>query len=339
LFHSRYKENIKIFGKNIDTPISKNFNGIPDARLFFKSKNKFLAEQMVKSIKNTKEINQLLEIHNRPYLVDYIYKNLPYFPIFFFFHNDPQEMKGSKTIRQRENLLKKCEIIFCVSEYIKKRFLDGVQSNHPKVKVLYNGVNRNIKKMPIKKNQVLFVGRLVKEKGIELFINVVKKNAIHFPDWNFIIAGSSKLGELDVNGSFASKISNTFLSIGKQAILTGFITNKDVQRQMQISAIIVIPSLWEEPFGLVAAEAMSNGMAIIASKVGGIPEVIGKNGILIENINENNLEEELKRIILNNDERSNLQKLAWQNFNLDSKKSSFKLDTYREEAFKKFVNF
>ena len=37
---------------------------------------------------------------------------------------------------------------------------------------------------------------------------------------------------------------------------------------MQESSIIVIPSIWNEPFGLVAAEAMSNGLAIISSKVG-----------------------------------------------------------------------
>ena len=50
---------------------------------------------------------------------------------------------------------------------------------------------------------------------------------------------------------------------------------------MKSASIIVIPSLWQEPFGLVAAEAMSNGICIIASKVGGIPEIIKKNGILI----------------------------------------------------------
>ena len=41
---------------------------------------------------------------------------------------------------------------------------------------------------------------------------------------------------------------------------------------MKSASIVVIPSIWEEPFGLVAAEAMINGACIIASKVGGIPE-------------------------------------------------------------------
>ena len=48
---------------------------------------------------------------------------------------------------------------------------------------------------------------------------------------------------------------------------------------MKSASIIVIPSIWEEPYGLVAAEAMSNGIAIIASDIGGIPEIVKENGI------------------------------------------------------------
>ena len=66
---------------------------------------------------------------------------------------------------------------------------------------------------------------------------------------------------------------------------------------MKTSSIIVIPSIWEEPFGLVAAEAMSNGISIIASKVGGMPEIIGDNGILIENINYQKLKKNLIEIL------------------------------------------
>ena len=47
-----------------------------------------------------------------------------------------------------------------------------------------------------------------------------------------------------------------------------------------------MPSIWNERFGLVVAEGMSNGAAIITSKVEGIPEIIRKNGIVIENIDD-----------------------------------------------------
>ena len=48
------------------------------------------------------------------------------FPISLFFHNNPQEMKGSKLIKERENILEKCSAIFCVSKFIKKKILEGI---------------------------------------------------------------------------------------------------------------------------------------------------------------------------------------------------------------------
>ena len=59
-----------------------------------------------------------------------------------FLHNDPLEMKGSKTIEDRRNLLSKLDKIYCVSEYVKKRFLKGIIDHLNKVVVLYNGVIR-----------------------------------------------------------------------------------------------------------------------------------------------------------------------------------------------------
>ena len=52
-------------------------------------------------------------------------------------------MKGSKSIKEREKILKKCAAIFCVSTYIKSQFMEGLQLiRNNKVHVLYNGVNK-----------------------------------------------------------------------------------------------------------------------------------------------------------------------------------------------------
>jgi len=105
---------------------------------------------------------------------------------------------------------------------------------------------------------------------------------------------------------------------------------------MKNGSIIIIPSLWEEPFGLVVAEAMSNGLAIIASKVGGIPEIVEENGILIDNINHNKLEEAIIDLINNKDKREMLQQKAWDNFKYSSKDSSKKLDNFRKIIFQNY---
>ena len=123
LLHSNYLNQIKIFGQNAENPLFKNnFVGLKYSILSFKSKNKFLAHEMLKIISKDLDKNQLIEIHNRPYLVEEITRENK-FPVSLFFHNDPQTMKGSKSIIERENILSKCTAIFCVSEFIKKIFL------------------------------------------------------------------------------------------------------------------------------------------------------------------------------------------------------------------------
>ena len=102
LIHSNYLNQIKIFGQHVENPLFKdNFVGLKYSILSFKSKNKFLAHEMLKIISKDLDKNQLIEIHNRPYLVEEI-TGRNKFPVSLFFHNDPLTMKGSKSIRERD---------------------------------------------------------------------------------------------------------------------------------------------------------------------------------------------------------------------------------------------
>ena len=243
-------------------------------------------------------------------------------------------MKGSKSKRERQNILEKCAAIFCVSEYIKQQFMKGISTEKQKVHVLYNGVNRKITHFPKKKKEILFVGRLVSEKGVDLYVEVVKSIAPNYPDWNFGVIGSLKLGDQNKTNFFGKEVVEKFKNIGSQATYYGFKDYSFVEEKMKTASIIVIPSLWEEPFGLVAAEAMSNGICIIASKVGGIPEIIRDNGVLIENINFQKLEKSLIELINNDKLRNSYQKKAWKDFKFSAEYSSKKLDDYRKIIFK-----
>ena len=330
LLYSNYLNQIKIFGQNVDNPIFKdNFVGFKYPILSFKSKNKYLAKEMLKIITKDSDKNQLIEIHNRPYLLEEIIREIK-FPVSLFFHNDPQTMKGSKSIRERENILLKCAAVFCVSDFIKKKFLEGVTKNFHKVHVLYNGVEKKLKKFPKKKKEILFVGRIVIEKGVHFYVDAIKDIAQKYPDWSFGIIGSFKLGDNKNRNFYSDDIIKKMKVIGAQAQFYGFKNQEFVQEKMKSASIVVIPSIWEEPFGLVAAEAMSNGACIIASKVGGIPEIIKDNGILIDKISLKKLSSKIEFLILNNKLRENYQRKAWKNFELSSEMSSLKLDRFRE---------
>jgi len=337
LLYSNYLNQIKVFGQNVESPFLKNnFVGLKYSILSFKSKNKFLANEMMKIISKDLDKNQIIEIHNRPYLLEEITRGNK-FPISLFFHNDPQTMKGSKSIRERENILEKCAAIFCVSEFIKKKFLEGINDNIQKVHVLYNGVDRKLKKFPKKKKEVLFVGRLVLEKGVDLYVDAIKNIANMFPDWQFDLIGSYRLGDDKNEESFVGDIIKKFNKISNQTRFHGFKNQEFVQEKMKNASIIVIPSIWEEPYGLVAAEAMSNGIAIIASNVGGIPEIVKENGILVKNITRLKLQDELVKLMGNFDKIKTLQKLSWKNFEHSSKNSSKKLDSYREKILSSYI--
>ena len=204
--------------------------------------------------------------------------------------------------------------------------------------MLHNGVDRKIKKLPLKKKEVLFVGRLVLEKGVDLYIDAVSAAAKIFADWDFGLIGSYRLGYNDNTNSYACKAIKKFKKIGNQAKFYGFKDHDFVQQKMKDASIIIIPSLWDEPFGLVAAEAMSNGIAIIASHVGGIPEIIEKNGVLVHNINHKKLENALVDLMKNPEKITLYQKKAWDNFKLSSEASSQKLDKHREFIFRNYLN-
>ena len=334
LMHTKFLNGIKIYGQNVENALFKdNFVGLNYSIFSLKSKNAYLLHRMLKMISADNSKKQLIEIHNRPYLINQI-NRFNHFPISLFFHNDPLTMRGSKSIRERQNILEKCAAIFCVSEYIKQQFMKGISTEKQKVHVLYNGVNRKITHFPEKKKEILFVGRLVSEKGVDLYVEVVKLIAPNYPDWNFGIIGSLKLGDQNKTNLFGNKVIEKFKSIGSQARYYGFKDYSFVEEKMKTASIIVIPSLWQEPFGLVAAEAMSYGICIIASKVGGIPEIIRDNGVLIENINSHKLKKSLIELIDNEKLRNFYQKKAWKDFKFSAEYSSKKLDNYRKIIFK-----
>ena len=309
LIYSKYINDVRIFGQKTENPIFKEkFYGVKYSLLSLKSKNSYLADEMLKVIFKNEDKHQIIEIHNRPYLLDLIYKRTDKFPISLFFHNDPKTMKGSKSVLERENILNKCAAVFCVSKYIRKQFLDGIKSHQEKVYVLHNGVDRVLKKFPIKKKEVIFVGRLVPEKGLDLYIYVISSIAKKFPDWDFRLIGSYRLGDNDNANTYSNKAIKKFQKIGNQAKFHGFKDHNYIQKRMKDASIIIIPSIWEEPFGLVAAEAMSNGISIIASKVGGIPEVVKNNGILIKDINNKKLENVLIDLMNNKKKETYIKK-------------------------------
>lgn len=331
LAHSSYKNKIRIFGNYNQNPMySDKFVGVKKSLNIFKSKNKYIAEVMCNQILKEDDQNQIIEIHNRPYVFNYVFKKLPQSKICLFFHNNPKEMKGSLTVKQRIFILENASMIYCVSNYIKREFLDGILKNYKNIKTVHNGVQRSLKIRNIKNKEVIFVGRIVYEKGVHLFVKAVSMLAKDFPDWKFSLIGSTRLGS-SRNSKYATKIINEFLKIGPQANYHGFLTHNQVNKKFITASVIVVPSIWPEPFGLVIAEAMSFGVAIVSSNVGGITEIVQENGIVIDKINYLKIYSALNELMSDSKKLEKYQELSWKNFKHSSILSSKKLDQFRSQ--------
>jgi glycosyltransferase involved in cell wall biosynthesis len=225
--------------------------------------------------------------------------------LWYFPDND---FKTSK--RERTGLTGKGKLHYLYSKYLSqpmyRRSLKNVNtfiapSNYIKVaaakdvspiKHIPNGVEL----MPYAKirsnNRILYVGRIEQVKGIDYLIKAVGKAAKSNPKVKLDIIGE---------GSYENEIKSLVveLNLSKNVNFIGWVSQKDLYRYYEMSTAIVIPSVWPENFPTVCNEAMSIGRPVIATKVGGIPELVenGTTGYLVPAENDVALAEAILKIL------------------------------------------
>ena len=332
--YSEFKSLINIYGQYTNTPFArKNFIGIKVNKIFNFGKNRSILKSYLNLTKLDKNKKTIIEIHNRPYLFNTAVSKINHYPISLHYHNDPTTMSGSKTVSQRIYIAKKAAAVYFVSHFIKNRFLEGVNQEFKNLFVLPNGIQRRIRQQPKKKKEVLFIGRLVHEKGSHLFVEAITDIAKNNPEWNFTIIGTAKAGQNKLRTDYEKKVIEDFKSLGKNTNYMGFIPNNEVQDILTTASILVVPSLWDDPFPLTALEGLSNGVAIIASNRGGLTEMLTGKGILINNINQKNLENSITNFIINKDLLKEYQNKSWNNYIYNQTTISKFQDKIRRQIF------
>lgn len=128
-----------------------------------------------------------------------------------------------------------------------------------------------------KLKDIVFMGRLVSDKGCDLLLQAVALLRADelYPTVSIIGEGSE---QQSLNTMAAA------LGLSGQVNFLGKVTNQR-GRIVAEHKIMVIPSRWSEPFGLVALEGIAAGCAVVASSQGGLPEAVGPCGLLYPNGN------------------------------------------------------
>jgi glycogen(starch) synthase len=174
---------------------------------------------------------------------------------------------------------------------------------YEKINVIPNGVNLNMydgiekdydfrRKYAMDNEKIiLFMGRLVYEKGIQTLIAAMPKILNHYHDAKLLIAGK---------GGMIDELRNqvNYLGLGNKVYFTGYLGSKDVQRMYKCADVSVFPSTYE-PFGIVALEAMLSGTPIVVSDVGGLNEIVdhGVNGMKSYAGNANSLADSILTLL------------------------------------------
>jgi len=322
--YSKFKSNIKVYGNtDYSNLLSKNYINLPFKKSLFQSSSKIYVNNFIKFEKKRK--SNIIEIHNRPNYLQYFKKeNLS--KVVFYFHNDPLTMNGSKTIPERMFILNLCKKIIFNSEWTKNRFFIGINKfyfNSEKICVICQSTNKTSVNLKNKKKIIMFVGKLNKSKGYDLFGKAIIKILNEFNGWKALVYGDEPREEIVFKH--------------ERLIHNGYKSNDEILKSFKSCSIAIACSRWDEPFGRSSLEASSRGCAVIVSNKGGLPETI-TDGIILKKLNSDEIYKNIKELIINKTKLKKIQKNSLKNFYLDNKFTSKEIDEYRYKIIENKIN-
>ncbi|MFM9278807.1 glycosyltransferase family 4 protein [Paenibacillus jiagnxiensis] len=224
-------------------------------------------------------------------------------------HKSPTSQIAREYYDQLEHLgATSAERTIVANQWLKRTLTDEFQVPKKKLDVLHYGfdtaaflekMDRESKVLrPKDKKVIIFSGRLVELKGVQDLIEALHQLKKKRTDWEcWIVGEGDKMTELRFQAKYL-KLSNDIVFMGKRDDVPGLLKQAD---------IYVIPSIIEnQPLSLI--EAQLAGKAIIASDVGGLPEMVKHNatGLLIPPKNPTELSKMLEKLLKDNSLRKRL---------------------------------
>ena len=319
---SKYKNTTHVYGNtNFKKDLLKNYINLSlNKKSLIESSSNLYVNNFIK--KKDVISSDIIEIHNRPNYIGKIL-TLKKSKKILYFHNNPLEMNGSKSIQQRLFLIEKLDRIIFNSEWTKKQFLfnlPNIFTKIDKLSVIYQSTSRPKIDLKKKENIITFIGKLNSAKGYDVFGKASIKILNQFPNWKVEVIGDESREKIIFNH--------------KRFNLNGFQCHKNVLKILKKTSISVVCSRWDEPFGRTSLESSSHGCATIISNKGGLPETTS-DALILKKIDTNNLYVLIKKIIVDKKLRNSLQRNSLKNFYLTNSFISKKIDIVRGELLKK----
>ncbi len=193
-----------------------------------------------------------------------------------------------------EGMLRRARKIIAVSHFTKWELTNYYKIPASKIQVIHNGVDINKFKPATDKRKVkaelgfnpddlaiVSVGRLYARKGLFTLIESMPTVTKRFPTAKFIISGKGQSDEMHKLIAHAER-----LGVKDNIVFTGYCPDKKLPKLYQAADVFAFSTFYEHhPFAVL--EALSTGLPVVTTTVGGIPETIdsGRNGFLVEPFN------------------------------------------------------
>lgn len=171
---------------------------------------------------------------------------------------------------------------FVGSKFMKQELLrNGFPSEKVKVLPLFTRIPANpVSPPPLESRRIIFVGQVVRGKGLDLLLHAL---ALLRSGFELDVVGEGNARESCMKLMVRLHLKNRVRFWGQQSKAV-------IGQLLQQARVVVVPSRWPEPFGLVGIEAMANKRPVIAFNVGGISDwlIDGETGFLVK---EGNVQE------------------------------------------------
>jgi glycosyltransferase involved in cell wall biosynthesis len=245
-------------------------------------------------------------LKKRPFVVtqhDYMYGNVQ--GVKLFVH------KLNNTTLGRITMRRSCAVIGLTS--LASKFVQGFGASKAKTVVIPNSVDTNLfhptqenlleSKWGLRRPIILFVGRLAKDKGVDVLLRAFRRLRNVKPEPNLVLVG---------RGPLENSLREMQTQFGLDTVhFLGRVPNADMPRIYPGGDLLVLPSFYE-PFGNVVLEAMATGLPVVGSGIGGMAETIehGVTGFQVTPGDPVELSNYLSRLLTDNELRLMMSRAA-----------------------------
>ena len=276
--HYRYIDVSSLWAK-----VRKHLHGLLRHDTYYHYSIDYFLRQALK--KMSRQVFDIILLENRPGYAIPLYGHTNA-RLVCHLHNDFL----NRDTRQGAEIYQAATRIVTVSDYIRSRVATCGRQDGKAITV-HNGVDLEVfaRSASMTREQIgcqaddfilVFSGRLIPEKGIRELVEAMRVLREQ-PRVKLMIIGSSFYDNSHKDNAFVAELKRSASDLGDRIVFTGYVRNEQMADYLKLADAAVIPSTWEEPFGLTVVEGMAAGLPIITTNRGGIPEMVTPDNAIV----------------------------------------------------------